>query len=315
MYLTWLQDTKAFFRYFLVHVFIIGAALLHWQAVFAGVGIWITTILLNGKEISYRRAAAVLSLYVFTITMIYLSYINPLQEEFMKRMDFLFMRSGLGGGMHPHAGGMIIAAMRYFGTSQYLKLLVAIAMFVALGIALKSFWNRETNRKVLCIYGLSCYVSWITTTSGLDDFHASWLVVPFMIMMIGGYETCRSRSGIKRLLGYGLVGCVFLLSGFGSIFAVRTIYLNPRVNLYEKDLRALDSEFNLKASTVFGERETMWYFKFDPAVTFPVHGTAEYFIGPAVKATDSINICDKQYALVKKRERFALYRLVGGGTL
>jgi hypothetical protein len=312
MYLGWQQNTKSFSKLLWVHVLAIFAALLHWQAVFAGVGIWVSMFLVNRKEISYKRAVSIFSLYIFTLAIIYFLYIYSLQGDFIKRMDFLLTKSGPGGTLHPHAGGVVVASIRYLETSQYLKLLVAIGMIVVVGIGLRAFWNRETGRKIIFIYGGSCYISWIATTSGLNDFHACWLVPAFMMMIIEGYGRALSQRTRERILGYGLAGCLFLLSVIGCIFAARTIYLNPRLNIYESDLKALDSEFNLRNSTVFGEREIMWYFKFDPTVTFPVHGTAEYFIGPAVKAPDSTNVCNNEYELLKKGQRFALYQRVTG---
>jgi hypothetical protein len=308
MYLSWQHNRKSFSKLMLAHVFIILAVFLHWQATFAGMGLLLGMFMLNRQDIKFKHAVWIVLLYVFVIIIVYVFYIYPLQDEFIARMYWVLAKCGPSGGLHPHAGGMIVASIRYLGTSQYLKLSAASVMFAVIGAGIYAFWNRETARKIAFIYGFSGYVSWIATTVGLDDFHACWLLPAFMMMVIGGYEKFRSKLGVKRILGCGLIIFSIVPSLMGAFFAVRTVYLNPRVNIYEYDLKLLDSEFNLKNSTVIGEREIMWYFEFDPAVTFPTEGTAEYFIGPVRKGLDSIDVCNNHYLLVKKGKRFALYR-------
>jgi hypothetical protein len=159
------------------------------------------------------------------------------------------------------------------------------------------------------MYGLGGYFSWVATTVFLNDVHASWLVPAFIMTGLVYFERAKNASWIKKCSIYGLMLFGLGFAGFGCVFAIRTGVENPRVNLYEYDLRSFDSNFHLTETTVFGAREIMWYFEFDSNVAFPRFKTPEYYIDSKQKAEESKNVCKQTYALKIKGKKFALYRL------
>jgi hypothetical protein len=309
MYLRWQQDTRSLPTIFLAHIFAILAAMFHLQATFIGIGLWMSMLLINRKEIRLRHLIAIMIPYVLAI-IVGLIYVYPLRAEFIRHFQVLF-----GGDMQGHRGGIIATCIGFLENTEYFRLVANSTTIVVIGIGIAVSWftnKRNQGFYAFFIYALCGYVSWITTTSNLHDYHSSWLVPAFMIITVTCVINLSSNSVFKRTFYYGLLMSPVLAGLLGAFFAINTIYKNPKVNVYDRELKLFDSKYKLSNSTVYGRREIMWYFNFDHNIVFPLRGSPRYYIGLSIDVPyeGRINICDSQYGLIERGKEFALYRRI-----
>ena len=216
-----------------------------------------------------------------------------------------------------HKGGIIATCIGFWKTAQYFRLAVDAISMLVIGIGIIISW--VTNKKKQSFYAffifVTCsYISWVTTTPNFHDYHSSWLVPALMMTSITCVVNLSSKSIFKKTFYYGLLVLPLLLGTLGFFLAFKTLYENPRVNVYDRELRLFDSRFELSNSTVFGRREIMWYFHFNHNIVFPLKGVQEYYIGRTSDFPDDgyIEVCDRQYKLMKREKEFALYRRING---
>jgi hypothetical protein len=306
MYLLWQEDTKSVAKILLAHLFVILAAMFHWQSAFMAFGLWLAYLFTDRREISLKHLLSILALYLLFIV-IYFVCVYPLWDEFI---NFTFGR--LTGDMAGHRGGMVAAISRYWQTGQVVKLATAVCFISVVGINMVRFWSNHKGRQAVFWYCFAGFLSWTGTTSSLDDYHAVWLVYALMAILIYGFEDFKalgSGIGLKRIISAAGIGACVILSILGWVYAIKSSYENPRANIYEKDLKGFNAKFRIDSLTPFSAREAMWHFEFNSSNTFVRSEAAEYHISrPLHGAAETLEICGKHYALVKKGEKYGLYR-------
>lgn len=298
-YLSWQQNRTSVLKIILAHLFVIVAILFHWQAVFIGLGIWSSMLLLDRKELKTRHVVSVLLLYC-SFAIAYSVHIYPFR-------DFLAeLQLQLSGNASGHRGGMFALVWSYLQTQHVLKLIVALGLAGLIGVGgfrYLATTAKDPGKVALFVFGFCGYLSWLLTGTALDDYHAVWLSFALMLMVVSAIDDLGSTRFKTKLFGVGLIVLPVFLALYGCLYALRTAYENPLTNIYERDLKTFDSQFGLKETTVSGSREAMWYFGFD----WPVGVIPEYYVVANINPIENLSVCGADFTLVKKGLEFGLY--------
>jgi len=299
VYLCW-QKTQTRLLLILAHLFIIFASLFHWQAAFTAIALWISMAFIEREKGQAQSILPIFLLYAIFV-MIYLIRIFSFWDGFRAELQWQF-----AGNMAGHRGGILALLLLYAQTMQFSKFFSMVVFVGALGTAILLFLlkDKSQGRVTVSVFGFAGYISWLATTGAGDDYHAAWLTIGIIMAIIASVEMFQSSLGVRRLAAIGLLMVPLLLTAYGWFFAIKTIVQNPRIQVFERDLAAFDAEFQLKQTTVWGDRQTMWYFGFDWKGGDP----PEYFVSARNPAPDSISICQVPYVFVKRGLAYTLYQ-------
>ncbi|MFT4802219.1 MAG: hypothetical protein ACI93N_001996 [Flavobacteriaceae bacterium] len=263
MYL-WIQNGKKQ-QLFLSHIFLILATFGHFQAAFVGLSAWSFTFFIFQKRRKYSWIPF-LSPYVLT-AIIYTRYLYNNKDSFFKWYAFYF---GKDGDMAGHSGGMIGSAFERLSNGNWEEFVIILGLVIAFGVGnlMALFYNRKNPLLILIgLYGLGGYASWLLTTTNVNDYHASWLIFPFLSIL-----TLNGNNNYSRLVQYGNLSIFIALFILGLQWTYTTVNENPRAN-FEGDIKYIKSSLKNEIRTIYGPRDIMWSFDFDENIFDPKYYT------------------------------------------
>lgn len=261
MYL-WTLDKKDS-RLFLAHLFLILATLGHFQAAFVGLAAWVFTFFIFHKQKKYSWGAF-LTPYALA-AVIYFSYLYLNKQPFLQWYAFYF---GNAGDMAGHAGGMIGSALDRIAKGNWEESIVIIGLVTVFGLGnLSALYQHRKNTLLLLIgiYGIGAFASWLLTTTHVNDYHAAWLIFPFLSIL-----TLASTSTYTRLLKYANLFLItaFFLWGLQWTYSISSS--NPRAD-FDTDIQYINNALDSGLKTVHCPREIMWSYDFDETIFHPKH--------------------------------------------
>jgi hypothetical protein len=255
------QSQKLFFS----HLFLILATLGHFQAAFVGLAAWGFTFFIFQKEKKYSWVPF-LSPYALT-AIFYFRYLYINKESFLKWYAFYF---GKDNDMVGHAGGMIGSTFERFSNGDWQESIVILVLIIAFGLGNLTalFYNRKNTLLILIgLYGLGGYSSWLLTTTHVNDYHAIWLIFPFLSIL-----TLNGTTYYSRLVQYGNLSLFIALLIWGMQWTYTIINNNPRSD-FEEDIKYIKSALKNEIKTIHCPRDIMWSFDFNETIFNPKYYT------------------------------------------
>lgn len=260
----WIKNSKKQ-NLFFAHLFLILATLGHFQAAFVGLAAWVFTFLIFKKDKKYTWLPF-LTPYIIT-AIIYFRYLYINKEDFLEWFGFYFGREG---DMVGHAGGMIGSAYKRLSNGAWEESILIIILIILFGVGniTTLFYNRKSSLFVLIgLYGMGAYLSWLLTTTHVNDYHAVWLIFSFLSIL-----TLTRTNSFTRLIYYGNLIILIGLLLWGAQWTYSVININPRAD-YEEDIEYINSALKEDIKTIHCPRDIMWDFNFEEATFDPKYYT------------------------------------------
>lgn len=298
----WLQKEGTYWL-ILTHLMFIGAILLHLQAGFAWVGLWVF-LLLNRVQTESRKKTIILSLLVYlAVAMLFV-----FNDYFESNMQNLYDTFFGGGDMAGHKGGMVGSIIEKFEKGEYLKFSVRMALLIVmvLNFLYYIYIKKITvflNDPFFLVAGAS-FGSWLLTTVSINDYHAVWLTIPFMLM---AFNMTKEKKFLKFL--NGLFFIMLIIPSF--IFTYNTLKNNP-LQAQKLQIEKLNNKYDLTHKKLFIDRDLMWFYSFGNNVTYRLKNAdaiPEFLLlrkGVHPKKAE-IGFEKRKYKLIDETNLFLLY--------
>jgi len=288
----------------LTHLMFIFAILLHLQAGFAWVGLWVF-LCINRLNIESRIRTIGLSLPVY----IAIALLFVFNEHFESNMHTYYETFFGTGNMAGHKGGMIGSMITKFHNGEYLKLAIRMGLLLFLVFNFLYYIRIRKigvflNDAFFLVAGAS-FGSWLLTTTSIDDYHAVWLTMPFMIMAYNMVVGTKFVKYINALFFLLLITPSFL-------FAYKTIKAAP-LQQQRDQIQKLNRTYDLPRKKLFIDRDLMWFYSFGENVTYRMKDPTampEYLLlrKAAHPKKDSTQFEGSVYRLIDETPLFLLYR-------
>ncbi|WP_457598096.1 ArnT family glycosyltransferase [Hydrogenimonas sp.] len=288
----------------LTHLMFILAILLHLQAGFAWVGLWVF-LLVNRLGVESKLKTIGLSLPVY----IAIALLFVFNEHFESNMHYYYETFFGTGNMAGHKGGMIGSMITKFENGEYLKLAIRIGLLAMLVFNFLYYVHLKKigvflNDAFFLVAGAS-FGSWLLTTTSIDDYHAVWLTMPFMIM---AYNMALG-SRFTRYLN-ALFFALLILPSF--LYTFKTVKSAP-LQQQKLQIQKLNRVYDLPRKNLFIDRDLMWFYSFGENVTYRLKDPTampEYllFRRAAHPKKQSTQFDGKEYKLIDETPLFLLYR-------
>ena len=260
----WTKNEKKY-NLFLAHLFLILATLGHFQAAFIGLSAWIFTFWVFKRNKKYTWGAF-LTPYIIT-AIIYFRYLYIHKEGFLEWFSFYF---GKEGNMVGHAGGMVGRAFESLskGSWEETTVIISLILIFGLGNICALYFNRKNSLLFLFgLYGIGAYVSWLLTTTHVNDYHAVWLSFSFLSIL-----TLDHKSFYTRIIYYCNLMVLIILLAWGIQWTYSAMNSNQRAS-FKKDIDYINDALNEKIKTIHCPRDLMWEFNFKETVFDPQYYT------------------------------------------
>jgi len=302
----WIDDKGAIWLV-LTHLMFIFAMLLHLQAGFAWVGLWFF-LLFNTLKIESKIKIIGISLPVYIA--IALPFV--FNEHFETNLHYYYNTFFGTGNMAGHKGGMILSMMQKYHEGAYLKfgiragILLVIVLNFLYYIYIKNI-KVFLNDAFFLVAGAS-FGSWVLTTTQINDYHAVWLTIPFMLL------SCNMTTDNKFIKYFN--GTFFLLLIIPTfVYTIQTVKKNP-LKQQRSDIQMLNQKYNLTHKNLFIDRDLMWFYSFGKNVTYRLDNPAvmpDYLLlrKAAHKKTPSSEFDGKAYKFIDETQMFLLYKRNG----
>lgn len=262
----WIENKKKR-NLFFAHLFLILATLGHFQAAFVGLSAWIFTFWIFKKHEKYTWGAFLMPYIISGI--IYFRYLYIHKEGFLEWFSFYF---GKEGNMVGHAGGMVGRALESLSNGALKETIVIISLILIFGfgnVCALYFNRKKTLLFLFGLYGFGAYVSWLLTTTHVNDYHAVWLFFSFFSIL-----TLNQNNFYTRLIYYSNLIVLIVLLAWGVQWTYSTVNSNQREN-FKKDLDYINNALNKKTKTIHCPRDLMWEFNFEETVFNPKYYSSD----------------------------------------
>ncbi len=309
-YLTWRNNPKNYCYLSFSSFLLIVSTVFHLQAAFTELSLWVTTLIIDRNLLKKKQILAFFAPYVICAVLMGV-YLYPHWKDFINYLYGTFVSNKMLG----HSGGMFSALSQYWNNHEFVNLLVALVLIASPILGMSAF-NKKSNKKsrlILFIFASGGYISWLGTTTHINDYHACWLSLSLIISMVGAIECLRSNIFLIKV---GMIGVIFFLLTLGAcsvFFVFNNVKIDPYRNIYYSDLNHFSSRYRLLRSTVGGVRDIQWYFKFSTKVLCPSEPAAfpEYYIlnNDVAKNNESALDDGHTYFLLQKGRGFSIYQL------
>jgi len=288
----------------LTHLMFILAILLHMQAGFAWVG-FLVFLAVNTLKVESKLKTFLVSLpaYIVIGALFYMS------DYFDENMAYYYDTFFGAGNMAGHKGGMVMSMIDKFQNGEYLKFGIRLAMttLFVLNFLYYIYIKKISiflNDAFFLIAGAS-FGSWLLTTTQINDYHAVWLTMPFMLMAYNALQKNTAIKGINAIFFISLIVPTFL-------YTFKTVKANP---LKEQSYQViqLNKKYDLNHKKVYIDRDLMWYFGFGKNVTYRLedkNSFPEYMLlRKGVHKIDNYTEFEKRkYRLIDETSMFLLYK-------
>ncbi len=301
----WL-DRKGSAWLMLTHLMFILAILLHMQAGFAWVGL-LVFLAVNRLNTGSKLKAFLISLPVY-IVIGALFYFNEYFDENMRHYYEVFFGSG---NMAGHKGGMIKSMIEKYNNEEYIKLAVRAGIVLIMVVNFLYYIYLKNikvflNDPLFLVAGAS-FGSWLLTTTQINDYHAVWLILPFMLMCYNMFQKSKAVSTLNILFMTLMIIPTF-------IYTFETVRANP-LKKQSLEVNSLIKKYNLLDNKVFIDRDLMWFFDFGENVTYRLNNPKalpDYLLlrKEVHKSPQYSEFENRKYRMIDDTSLFSLYKKV-----
>ena len=198
---------------------------------------------------------------------IYFRYLYIHKEGFLEWFSFYF---GKKGNMVGHAGGMVGRALESISKESWQQTTVIISLILIFGLGniCSLYFNRKKSLLFLFgLYGMGAYISWLLTTTHVNDYHAVWLSFSFLSIL-----TLDRKSFYIRIIYYCNLMVLTIFLAWGLQWTYSSMNSNQRAS-FKKDIDYINDALNEKIKTIHCPRDLMWEFNFKETVFDPQYYT------------------------------------------
>jgi len=287
----------------LTHMMFILAILLHLQAGFAWVGLWFF-LLFNTLKIEDRLKTVGTSLPVY----IFIGLLFFFNEHFGANLHHYYETFFGSGNMAGHKGGMIMSMVKKFHEGEFLKLGIRLGMLTLFVINfLYYIYLRKLkvflNDAFFLVAGAS-FGSWLLTTTQINDYHAVWLTMPFMLMAYNMFQKNKFFSFTNALFFVLLIAATFA-------YTFKTVKTYP-LKTQTSQIHRLNDKYGLGEKKVFIDRDLMWFYGFGRNATYRLYDAKampDFLLlrKEVHKKKPFREFENKKYRLVDETSKFLLY--------
>ncbi|WP_353663211.1 glycosyltransferase family 39 protein [Hydrogenimonas sp. SS33] len=249
---------------FLTHTLFVYALLLHLQTAYALLAFWVYFVIYHYRK---RDRGRILFYSLLPYLLVLLFFVT---NTHFKENLHIFYDTLLGEHNRVENRSMLHSILVKIEEGQYLRagvragILVLILCNFLRFVRLRGFKTALSNPFFVTAAG--SFASWILAVNSIGSYHAVWLVPSFMVM-----SAVTARSGVRLLRLFNLLFFAILVAA-SLKFAFTNITENP-LRQQRQEIKYLDTKYGLSHSTLFVQRDLMWFYRFGPNVTYRLHSS------------------------------------------